>query len=261
MEDYDKMLKRRALAFVLGIFLGLAGLFFIAHSVSANGIIDDNNGDINNDVFPLYPYYVIFLDEVRSSDPGNAWTGVIINSADYPPPIDYTVEYFENIYGLDFTNTYWLSFDSLADIETYCGVPLGAPGNRDTCLANTTGLNSYVPLNPPTGGNIFGEAGILGTSTTNLMASVISGVQTTTQPLWPLFAFVGVSLAFVIGLLLVQFIKRSIRQKSAGSEPTVIYPYLEDEKIDAMREFYSRDGGIDPELKKSIVRRNAKKDI
>jgi len=130
-------------------FIALVFCILTPIAVSANGIIDDSTGDINDDVFPLFPYYVIFVDETLSSDPTNAWTGAIISSADYPPPIDYTVQFFETQLGLNLTNTYWLSFDTLEDIETYCGVPLAAPGNRDTCLANTTGINSYSPL-PPT---------------------------------------------------------------------------------------------------------------
>jgi len=48
----------------------------------------------------------------------------------------------------------------------------------------------------------------LGTTTpADLLASVASGVQTTGQSLWPLFVFLGVPLAFVIGRYVVSMIK------------------------------------------------------
>lgn len=54
----------------------------------------------------------------------------------------------------------------------------------------------------------------LGTTTPgDLMASVATGVQDTGQSLWPLFAFVGISLAFVIGSKVVTFIRHSVGKK------------------------------------------------
>ncbi len=51
----------------------------------------------------------------------------------------------------------------------------------------------------------------LGTTTPNdLVASVTSGVQTTGEALWPLFAFVGISLAFVIAGYVISFIRKSV---------------------------------------------------
>jgi hypothetical protein len=48
----------------------------------------------------------------------------------------------------------------------------------------------------------------LGTTTpTDLLASVTSGVQDTGTALWPLFVFLGVPLAFVIGRYVVSLIK------------------------------------------------------
>lgn len=51
------------------------------------------------------------------------------------------------------------------------------------------------------------------TTPAQLLASVTSGVQTTGQALWPLFGFVGISLAFVIGGYVVSFIKKSVGTK------------------------------------------------
>ncbi len=51
----------------------------------------------------------------------------------------------------------------------------------------------------------------LGTTTPgDLIASVTTGVQDTGAALWPLFAFVGVGLAFVIGGYVISFIRKSI---------------------------------------------------
>lgn len=54
----------------------------------------------------------------------------------------------------------------------------------------------------------------LGTTTpADLVASVTTGVQTTGQSLWPLFSFVGISLAFVIGGYVISFIRKSVGGK------------------------------------------------
>ena len=51
----------------------------------------------------------------------------------------------------------------------------------------------------------------LGTTTpADLLASVASGVQTTGASLWPLIALVGIPLAFVIGSMVVSFIRHSV---------------------------------------------------
>jgi len=51
----------------------------------------------------------------------------------------------------------------------------------------------------------------LGTTTPgDLIASVTTGVQTTGTALWPLFGFVGISLAFVIGGMVISFIRKSV---------------------------------------------------
>jgi hypothetical protein len=47
----------------------------------------------------------------------------------------------------------------------------------------------------------------------DLMASVTNGVQDTGASLWPLFSFVGIGLAFVIGGYVISFIKKSIGSK------------------------------------------------
>lgn len=51
------------------------------------------------------------------------------------------------------------------------------------------------------------------TEPTDLVASVISGVQTTGQSIWPLFGFVGVSLAFIIALQVVVFTRRAVMRR------------------------------------------------
>lgn len=54
----------------------------------------------------------------------------------------------------------------------------------------------------------------LGTTTSgDLLASVTSGVQDTGAALWPLFTFVGISLAFVIAGYVVSFIRKSVGTK------------------------------------------------
>lgn len=54
----------------------------------------------------------------------------------------------------------------------------------------------------------------LGTTTSSeLLASVTTGVQDTGASLWPLFSFVGIGLAFVIAGYVVSFIRKSIGGK------------------------------------------------
>jgi|AntRauTorckE6833_2_1112554.scaffolds.fasta_scaffold97482_2 hypothetical protein len=48
------------------------------------------------------------------------------------------------------------------------------------------------------------------TSPSDLLASVTQGVQDTGTSLWPLFSFVGISLAFVIAGYVISFIRKSI---------------------------------------------------
>lgn len=54
----------------------------------------------------------------------------------------------------------------------------------------------------------------LGTTTPqDLLASVTTGVVDTGASLWPLFSFVGISLAFVIAGYVVSFIRKSVGTK------------------------------------------------
>ena len=51
----------------------------------------------------------------------------------------------------------------------------------------------------------------LGTTTSgDLLASVTTGVQDTGAQIWPLFAFVGISLAFVIAGFVISLIRKSV---------------------------------------------------
>ena len=54
----------------------------------------------------------------------------------------------------------------------------------------------------------------LGTTTpAELLASVASGVQTTGTSLWPLIVLVGIPLAFVVGGMVISFIRRAVGGK------------------------------------------------
>ena len=57
--------------------------------------------------------------------------------------------------------------------------------------------------------NIFGS-----TTPDMILASVRRGVQISGAPIWPLFVFVGVPIAFVIGTMLVDFIQKSVADRS-----------------------------------------------
>ena len=48
------------------------------------------------------------------------------------------------------------------------------------------------------------------TSPTTILASVTTGVQTTGTSLWPLIVLVGIPLAFVIGGMVISFIRHSV---------------------------------------------------
>jgi len=47
------------------------------------------------------------------------------------------------------------------------------------------------------------------TTPADLLASVTQGVQDTGTSLWPLFSFVGIGLAFVIGRYVISFIRHA----------------------------------------------------
>lgn len=51
------------------------------------------------------------------------------------------------------------------------------------------------------------------TTPADLVAAVTSGVQDTGVALWPLFAFVGIGLAFTIAGLVVSFIKHGVGRR------------------------------------------------
>ena len=55
------------------------------------------------------------------------------------------------------------------------------------------------------------------TESADLIASVAGGVQETGKAIWPMFAFVGVGLAFIIALQVVVFIKRSVNGGPGGT--------------------------------------------
>jgi len=81
-------------------------------------------------------------------------------------------------------------------------------------------LNEYVAPGGGGGGTFTPLTfSLLPTTTepTDLIASVAGGVQTTGKAIWPMFAFVGVSLAFVIALQVVVFIKRSTHPEKRGT--------------------------------------------
>lgn len=48
------------------------------------------------------------------------------------------------------------------------------------------------------------------TTPSDLLASVTTGVQTTGTSLWPLIVLVGIPLAFVIGGMVISFIRHSV---------------------------------------------------
>jgi len=54
------------------------------------------------------------------------------------------------------------------------------------------------------------------TTPAELLASVTTGVQTTGASLWPLFTFVGISVAFVIAGFVVSFIRHSIGKRKSS---------------------------------------------
>ena len=47
-----------------------------------------------------------------------------------------------------------------------------------------------------------------------LMASVTSGVQSTGTSLWPLLVFLGIGIAFVIAVFVVNFIRHALASRS-----------------------------------------------
>ncbi len=83
--------------------------------------------------------------------------------------------------------------------------PLNQPGIMDTISINFIENQTW------------GAAGLFGDNVEplDLAAAVAGGVQDTGLAIWPLFAFVGIALAFAIALQIVIFTKRSVAGSNA----------------------------------------------
>lgn len=92
-------------------------------------------------------------------------------------------------------------------------------------------IETYVPPPPPP--PVFSpiKFSILasGTNPTVFTSAVTNGVQETGKAIWPMFAFVGIGLAFIIALQLVVFIRHSVAGNKSGGDPVKIAP-LRDER-------------------------------
>ncbi len=99
--------------------------------------------------------------------------------------------------------------------QLLAGIAGGFVTNGDQALP--TDLNSPSTIITVTGfsTSIWGTSGMFGTvSPMDLTASVADGVVATGSNIWPLFAVIGIALAFVIASYVVQFIFRSIAYRN-----------------------------------------------
>lgn len=108
-------------------------------------------------------------------------------------------------------------------------------GGGNTSYFSPDSISIYPPVISNNsiwaGGSIFG-----GVSSTpqNMLASVAAGLQETAVSIWPLFALVGIGLAFVIAGYLVNFIKLSVRGRR-------ILKLKSDGDIDTLKREYKQD--------------------
>lgn len=134
----------------------------------------------------------------------------------------------------DFGDSGWLYFETNENTEIQC-VSVQTGFTLGPFTANFTQCEVEIQSNFPLRIYLFAPEGQQTASfTTPMLASVISGVQNTGQNLWPLFVFVGIPLAFIIGLQLIVFTKRSF-----------IVEKFDDDKADELEEFFSKTGGTD----------------
>lgn len=106
-------------------------------------------------------------------------------------------------------------WDGVTDELTNCLTQYSALGTF-TLSADSTGGGSYTPpsfsLIKP------GEPGLLASVATPLT----DGVQETGKAIWPMFAFVGVLLAFIIALQMVVFLRRSVGTPQKNTKRSIL---------------------------------------
>ena len=128
-----------------------------------------------------------------------------------------TISDLENFYNDNYNNNAIF----LEVVGTSCRVSFVYP--YAGCLAvavSSATLPPPPPPPPPPPAPAPLSFALLPTTTqpSDLTASVIDGVQATGVGIWPLFAFLGVQIAFIIALQLVVFTRRSIMLKNANRD-------------------------------------------
>jgi hypothetical protein len=115
---------------------------------------------------------------------------------------------FQNLPNDFFVNAVEISYNTDSTCEP--SFSFGMPATGDSFLVNKT------PVQPPNNGYTPPRFDLLGS--TSILASVggalDNGVKETGVSLWPLFAFLGVSLAFIIALQLSVFTQRTMGKNS-----------------------------------------------
>lgn len=130
------------------------------------------------------------------------------------------------------------------DLEIGSGFPMPTP-------LFTTIIYVAPPPPPPVVSEINFDFFDASTSPSDLIATVGGGVRDTGNDLWPLLAFLGVSLAFIIGLQLVVFSKRAVGTSNTKEFDMNAF----NAKADELETFYSKTGGADPVLVEQIKKR------
>lgn len=188
-------------------------LFFVAFlfCFSVNPVLAltiQPNGQLIIDDIP--PLYIIIIYDGNETNVNYSFS--VDNFAIYGGTVDLTVQSVLNYAGgnwptTEVTNWYRVDLPGFAS----CGYQ---PDNR-SCIESVA-LDSVqqfdsanIPTPPAPVQPIRFSLFATSTPPPDLLALVAGGVQETGQAVWPLFAFAGVSLAFVIALQLVVFTKRA----------------------------------------------------
>jgi hypothetical protein len=92
-------------------------------------------------------------------------------------------------------------------------------------------IEPYIPPPPPPATNqVWGtDNAFFGSSSpVTVLASISGGVTDTGVSLWPLLIFLGIGIAFIIGNMLVGFIKQSTQIKTVKKKEDFIYHNADD---------------------------------
>lgn len=181
-----------------------------------------------------YVWFFYDSDYFNANYPAN-WSTLFSNVANNIANPNRLSNYFSSVYGNGHSwgNSSFSSYvNDTKESDNIYGCTDILNVNFDINSAFDDGSCNYTPPGPgpfvPLTFSLFPTT----TESSDLIASVAGGVQETGKAIWPMFAFVGIGLAFIIALQVVVFTKRAVTGGTggtSGADPVKIAP-LRDSK-------------------------------